>query len=161
MRNDNHTHLIQLRPRQDTLYVSQGRVVFATQRDGMLEPEPEHGLLVYKTRMLSSYRYLIDGQPVHAVASTSVEQHSWMGYYITAAPQVDDKGQKSETSDPARAATQHTLEMILRRFVGPGVHEDVDLTNYTQKPTTFTLQLEIEGDFADQNETDKPEAERN
>src|SRR5664279_704356 len=112
MSPDSDSHLIQLRPRSNTLYVSQGRVVFATQHDGMLEPEPEHGLLVYKTRMLSRYRYLIDGQPVHAVASTQVQQHSWMGYYIMSAPQVDDQGQKSGASVPPRAVTQHALELI-------------------------------------------------
>src|SRR5215216_4291923 len=127
MRNDNHTHLIQLRPRQDTLYVSQGRVVFATQRDGMLEPDAEHGLLVYKTRMLSRYRYLINGNPIPAVVSSNVQQHSWMGYYITTAPGVET-GPKDEASGQLKPDTQHTLELILRRFVGPGIHEDVDLT---------------------------------
>jgi len=151
--------LIQLRPRPNTLYVSQGRVVFATQLDGMLEPEPEHGLLVYKTRMLSRYRYLIDGHAIHVAASTQVQQHSWMGYYITTAPRAD-RGQTDEANLPLKVVTQQTLELILRRFVGPGVHEDVDLTNYTQEPTTFTLQLEIDADFADQNETAEPDTER-
>lgn len=160
MSNDNNLSLIQLRPRQNTLYVSQGRVVFATQRDGMLEPEPEHGLLVYKTRMLSRYHYLIDGKPLHAVVSSNVQQHSWMGYYIVVAPSVDTEPIDASSSH-LNAATQHTLELILRRFVGPGIHEDVDLTNYTQKPTAFTLQLEIDGDFADQNETDQPQKKRN
>ena len=159
MSHDSDSHLIQLHPRSNTLYVSQGRVVFATQPDGMLEPEPEHGLLVYKTRMLSRYRYLINGQPVHAVASTQVQQDSWMGYYITAAPSVE-QGKNREASLPLRAVTQQTLELILRRFVGPGIHEDVDLTNYTQEPTAFTLQLEIDGDFADQNEITEPEGKR-
>src|SRR5687768_17169932 len=81
--------LIQMRPRSNTLYVSQGRVAFATQRDGMLVPEHEHGLLVYKSRMLSRYRYLIDGYPWHNAMSSNVHQHSWMGYYMTVAPGVD------------------------------------------------------------------------
>jgi glycogen debranching enzyme len=159
MGKDNDIHLIQMRPRPDTLYGSQGRVAFATQRDGMLEPSSEHGLMVHKTRMLSSYRYLIDGNRLYPAMSSNVQQHSWMGYYITTAPGVAT-GPKDEATGQLKPDTQHTLELILRRFVGPGIHEDVDLTNYTQEQTTFTLELEIDSDFADQNERDKPEKKR-
>jgi hypothetical protein len=55
--------LIRLHPRDDMLYVSQGRTVLATARDGLIADGPEHGLFVYQTRMLSRYRYLIDGTP--------------------------------------------------------------------------------------------------
>ena len=59
--------LIQLRPRADTLYVSQGYTSLATERDGFIGDGPEHGLFVHETRLLSCYRWLIDGvlpQPV-------------------------------------------------------------------------------------------------
>src|SRR5687768_17305319 len=153
---DGIPNLIEIRPRADTLYISQGRVVLATQPDGMLTPQPEHGLLVYKTRMLSCYRYLVDGKPFLSMVSSNVEQHSWIGYYIMPAPGVDI-GPVDQATGQLKPASQHTLEMILRRFVGPGIHEDVDLSNYTQEQIAFTLQLEIEADFADQNETAIPE----
>src|SRR5437870_6575671 len=104
---DGVPNLIQIRPRADTLYVSQGRVVFATQRDGMLEGQPDHGLLVYKTRMLSRYRYLIDGSPPHCVVSSNVQQHAWMGYYITVAPGVDT-GPEDKATGQLKPASQHT-----------------------------------------------------
>src|SRR5918998_1134453 len=34
-----------------------------------------------------------------------------------------------------------------------GFHEDVDLTNFTQRRTQFTLTLELDADFADVDET--------
>ena len=49
-------YLVRLRPRADTLYVSQGRTVLATERDGFIADGAEHGLFVYETRLLSRYR---------------------------------------------------------------------------------------------------------
>ncbi|HET9533299.1 MAG TPA: glycogen debranching N-terminal domain-containing protein, partial [Blastocatellia bacterium] len=69
--------LIRLRPRDDTLYVSQSRTVLATDRDGFIDDGKEHGLLVHQTRLLSRYRYLIDGNPPRPVALSNVEQHTW------------------------------------------------------------------------------------
>jgi hypothetical protein len=76
------TNLVQLRPRSDTVVVSQGRTVLSTGRDGFIGDGAERGLFVYQTRLLSRYRYLIDGQPPQPNACSNVEQHSWLGYYI-------------------------------------------------------------------------------
>lgn len=56
-------HLVRLRPRGETLYVSQGHTVLATARDGLVAGGADHGLVVRETRLLSRYRYLIDGEP--------------------------------------------------------------------------------------------------
>ena len=37
--------------------------------------------------------------------------------------------------------------------MGSGLHEDVDLANFTQRPTSFRLDLELDADFADLVET--------
>lgn len=54
--------LIRLRPRSDTTYLSQNYTVLATDRNGFIAGGPDYGLFVYKTRLLSRYRYLIDGE---------------------------------------------------------------------------------------------------
>jgi hypothetical protein len=36
----------------------------------------------------------------------------------------------------------------LSRFVSDGLHEDVDVTNFTQQPASLTLELFLDGDFA-------------
>jgi glycogen debranching enzyme len=145
-------YLVRLKPRDDTLYVSQSRTVLATERDGFLSDGAEHGLFVHRTRLLSRYRYLIDGEHPLPAALSNVEQHSWLGYYITHAPGVspdeDDRG-----SGLVRSLTQQTLELRLARYVGEGFHEDVDLRNFTREPSTFRLELEIDADFADVEET--------
>ncbi len=51
--------------------------------------------------------------------------------------------------------SEETIELRVTRFVGLGVHEDLYLTNYSQKPVTFELQIEIDGDFADQQEVNR------
>src|SRR5215212_8515045 len=146
------TNLVQLRPRSDTIAISQGRTVLSTGRDGFISDGAEHGLFVNQTRLLSRYRYLIDGQPPQPNASANVEQHSWLGYYITLPPGTRN-GKPDQGSGQVPQAAEQTLELRLSRYVGGGVHEDVDLTNFTQQPTAFRLELEVAADFADQSET--------
>ncbi|HEY3122356.1 MAG TPA: glycogen debranching N-terminal domain-containing protein, partial [Vicinamibacteria bacterium] len=145
-------HLVRLRPRPETLYVSQGRTVLATARDGFVAEGEEHGLFFHQTRLLSRYGYLIDGHPPHPVALSNVEQHSWLGYYI-ALPPGTRLGDPDHGSGHLEEVSQQTLELLLARQVGAGMHEDVDLTNFTQRPTWFRLELVLDADFADQGET--------
>src|SRR5512138_472132 len=128
------TNQVQLHPRSDTVVVSQGRTVLSTGRDGFISDGAERGLFVYQTRLLSRYRYLIDGQPPQPNACSNVEQHSWLGYYITLPPGITT-GQKDQGSGQVPQAAEQTLELRLSRYVGGGVHEDVDLTNFTQQRT--------------------------
>ena len=163
-RNGNHSgsndlrvtpKLIRLHPREDSFEVSQGRSVLSTNLNGFIAPETAGGLFVHQTRMLSRYRWLIDGVEPHAVALSNVEQHSWLGYYIQVPPEMEHGG-KDRGSGEMSDASERSLELRLSRSVGCGVHEDVDLTNFTQKPAEFELQLEVDADFADQQETSQP-----
>src|SRR5437773_10662620 len=79
-------HLVRLRPRPETLYVSQNRTVLATRRDGFMNAEPEHGFFVQGTRLLSRYEYRLNGKPWSPSSLSNVEQHTWLGYYVTPPP---------------------------------------------------------------------------
>ncbi len=138
--------LVQIRPRADVLYTSQSRTVLATGIDGFICGGREQGLWVYQTRMLSRYRWLIEGQPPQACGVSNVEQHSSLAYYIAAPPNC----RQTETGDCN--PTQQTVELRLARFIGDGMHEDVDLANHTQIATRLRLELEVEADFADPSE---------
>ncbi len=160
-RNGNHSpksdlrvepRLIRLHPREDSFQVSQGRSVLSTNLNGFISPETANGLFVHQTRMLSRYRWLIDGAEPHAVALSNVEQHSWLGYYIQVPPNLAHGGNDRGSGEMSEAS-EKSVEVRLSRSVGYGVHEDVDLTNFTQKPTEFELNLEVDADFADQEET--------
>jgi glycogen debranching enzyme len=144
--------LVRLRARPDTLYVSQGRIAFATDLDGCVSDGPEHGLFVHETRLLSRYRYLINGEPFAPVALSNVDQHTWLGYYI-ALPPGGDENKRDQGSGQVQQASQQTLELRVSRYVGGGLHEDLDFTNFAQWPTRFTFEIDIGADFADQIET--------
>ena len=144
-------YLVRLRPRHSALYVAQGSTVLATERDGFIRGGEDHGLLVHQTRLLSLYRYLVNGEEPRPVALSNVEQHTWLGYYIALPPGVREE--RDYGSGQMEAISQQTIELRLSRYVADGMHEDVDITNYTQRRTAFTLTLEVDADFADIDET--------
>jgi glycogen debranching enzyme len=145
-------YLVRLRPRDDTRYVSQGRTLLAAGRDGMVSDDAGEGLFACQTRLLSRYRYLVEGEEPRPAALSNVEQNSWLGYYIRLAPGVDP-GPPDQGSGLMQAETEQTLELRVSRYVGEGIHEDLDLTNYTRAPLSFLFEIEVEADFADQEET--------
>jgi len=100
--------------------------------------------------LLSKYRYRVNGDVLFPVALSNVEQRSWLGYYIVSPPGVGHD--RASLTGPTEAA-QQTLEIRLSRFVSGGFHEDLDLTNFTQREVSVQLTLELDADFADQQET--------
>ncbi|WP_140908408.1 amylo-alpha-1,6-glucosidase [Cognatiluteimonas lumbrici] len=142
--------IARLQVRADALLVSRGDTVLSTQRDGFIEPGEEQGLFVHETRMLSLYRCRIGRQRPYPAAVSNIRQDHWMGYYIVRAP---GQGGEGGEEGGVRAASQEALELRVTRVVGEGMHEDLDLTNYTQQPTSFRLSFELDADFADLDET--------
>ncbi|HEY0600339.1 glycogen debranching N-terminal domain-containing protein [Brevundimonas sp.] len=141
--------LVRLRVRPGANHVSSGRTVLATDDDGVLTPRLDRGLFVHETRLLSRYRYLIDGAAPQPVSASNVDQRSWLGYFIAPAP----GGETEKERDPISGAAQEAVELRLSRYVGGGMHEDVDLTNFARWPVELELTLELESDFADSAET--------
>jgi glycogen debranching enzyme len=152
---DNHLHrsLAKISPRPRTIYCSQGRAVLATDLDGLIGDFPKHGLFFGETRLLSRYRYFIEDHAPQTVAVSNVEQHSWLGYYISPAPGAHWKHDTG--SGEMEEASEETIELKVSRTVGLGVHEDIDLTNFTQRPAEFSFEIEVDSDFADQAETSR------
>jgi glycogen debranching enzyme len=139
--------------RSRTIYCSQGRAVLATDPNGLIVGNTRHGLFVGQTRMLSQYRYLVDGKPPQMVAVSNVEQHSWLGYYIVLPAGL--KWTTDSGSGAMQPVSEQTIELKVSRTVGLGVHEDIDFTNFTQQPVRLTFEIEVDADFADQAETSR------
>jgi hypothetical protein len=150
------SHLVRLRPRADTLYVSQNRTVLATRRDGFINAEPDHGFFVRSTRLLSRYEYRLNGRPLFPTGLSNVEQHTWLGYYLASAAGKSD----GESEEAAGDMAQQAIEVRLSRFVSDGLHEDVDVTNFTQRSVGLTLELILDADFADTGETKEERLQR-
>ena len=140
--------LARIRARANTLYLSHGRTVLATERDGMIAPGSPHGLFVYETRLVSALRYFIDGQLPTPNVLSNVEQHSFLSYYLVAAPGVD-AGEPDRGSGMVPPESRQPLELRIARFAGDGLHEDITLTNYAKETTRFTFAIEIEHDCSD------------
>ncbi|MEP0546494.1 MAG: glycogen debranching N-terminal domain-containing protein [Rhodothermales bacterium] len=144
--------LVRLRPRTDTLYTSRGFLSLATDRDGFIDDGSEHGFFAHETRMLSRYRYRVDGEALTPVALSNVDQHTWLGHYIREAP-GNERGGGDHGSGMMDPESEYTLELQLHRRLGASVVERATITNYTQQPTAFRLTVEVDADFADLQET--------
>src|SRR5437867_2358277 len=99
--------LVRLQVRPETIYVSKGRTVLATGRDGFVDGGPDHGLFVHRTRLLSRYRYLVNGHAPYAVSVSNVAQRSSLGYYI--APAKEPDGRDPAIFEVARQAIELRL----------------------------------------------------
>src|SRR5688572_8848796 len=120
------TSLVSLNPRDDCFQLSQGRTVLVTGRDGWIDGGPDSGLFFHQTRIVSRHRLLLDGLPPRPAALSSVEQHSWLGYYLAA-----DETSGTLPDEDRRRLSLYGIEIRVSRFVGSGLHEDLDLISYS------------------------------
>ncbi len=140
--------LARLRPRDQLHYVSRNRTVLATARDGFIHGDGEQGFFVYQTRLLSLYRYLVDGKPPTPVGISNLEEHSQIAYYIAESPNPDRERLRGALGPGGKTATE-AIELRVLRFAGDGLREEVELSNHTLEPVHIALELEIDSDFAD------------
>jgi len=137
--------VIQLPPRSDTDYLGFDYGVFATARDGFVYPDRDDGLFMHRTRLLSRYRYIADGEQFKPVTLSLLNQKSWFGYYIQSARKPGD----FQGASP----TMQTLELTVARELNTGgLCEQLELTNYSQHRCQFEFGIELDADFADQDE---------
>lgn len=140
--------LVRLRPRPGSVHISRSRSVLTTDHSGLIANGAGHGFFVHETRLLSHWSYSIEGGDLWPNASSAVKQNQWAGYFIstppgvTALPRDDGSGQVPDES-------RQTLELRVMRVVDGGLHEDLDLTNYSTESTSFVLKVALDMDFAD------------
>jgi glycogen debranching enzyme len=147
VRHASEASRIRIRPGSEAVHISRGRTVLGMDREGVIHPKSSReGLFVYQTRVLSRYRWLMNGQEPTLSAQSGVEQHSWLAYYFQAPPNC----KQTPTGDCN--PSQQTIELRVARVVGEGMHEDVQITNHTQIATSITLSLEVEADFVARDE---------
>jgi|tagenome__1003787_1003787.scaffolds.fasta_scaffold20989561_10 glycogen debranching enzyme len=153
MKEHHYRSVAKVTPRPRIMYCSQGRAVLATDLEGLIGDYPRHGLFYEETRLLSRYRYFVNGQPPQMVVVSNVQQHSWLGYYIS--PAAGSEWKEDTGSGEMEQVSEETIEMKVTRTVGYGVHEDIDFTNFSQTAADISFEIELDADFADQAETFK------
>jgi len=143
--------LAKLRPREKVSYVSHSRTVLAVAADGFIHGEGEQGLFVCQTRLISIYRYRVNGHPLEPVGVSNLQEHSQIAYYIFESPNASSEF-LHEPLGPGGTAATESIELRLSRFASDGLIEEVELTNYSKHYVAFPLELEIDADFADASE---------
>lgn len=118
--------------------LNQGSTFMVTTLAGEIAPDAELGLFVRDTRLISSYRLFIQGQPWLLATSAAV---SYFGArHVFVSPKVRTAG---------GMIAERQIELKLERSVCGGVHEDFDITNHSDAEVSFHLELAVESDFAD------------
>jgi len=127
---------VQVGPAQ--IAIHQGQTVLLTETDGRVNWPSKCGLYFRDTRMISAWAIYANGELWDLLNGGAVAPH---------AARVFLTNRAFETEDGPVAA--RTLGLVIGRQVDGGLHEDVEITNNSQKPVRFNLEVAMRADFAD------------
>src|SRR5260370_10719658 len=118
-----------------TLTVLDGNTFFVSDAAGDVEAGPDpNGFFHADMRHLSTWRLLINGQPLYVLTSRTVDYYSAAIFATLATASVGENPPISVRRD---------------RFVAVGVHEDLTSQNHSDQPQSVTIDVEYGSDFAD------------
>lgn len=140
------TDLVRLETRPHQLIASSSRTVIVFDRDGMFT-DPENGLFIHETRMLSRFAWRVN-RGLYTTEASAVRQHSLLVYAI-ARPYKLLRAYSGQPSRPvARGATEETIELRLATALSDGFHQDADIRNFTIQEQWVDVEVELDADFA-------------
>jgi glycogen debranching enzyme len=120
------------------LTINQGSTFMVTDERGEIDSESEQGIFADDTRFVSYYQLHIN-QARWELLNSATTSYYRSRVYLANPPVATEEG------DIGR----HDLSLIVTRSVSDGVHEDLDVTNYSLKPVKFNLEIALRSDFAD------------
>jgi glycogen debranching enzyme len=121
-------------PHEAVTSLVEGSSFCASDPTGDIESDQQQGLFVRDTRVISSWRLLIDGAPLQPLATLPTEPFEGT-FMCRAAPRPGHE--------------DATIIVERRRFVSTGLREDVTVRNYGKETAGLHVSLEVEADFAD------------
>jgi len=127
---------VQVGPAQ--IAIHQGQTVLLTETDGRVSWPSKSGLYFRDTRVISAWAIYANGEPWDLLNGGAVAPH---------AARIFLTNRAFETEDGPVAA--RTLGLVIGRHVEGGLHEDIEITNNSQKPVRFNLEVAMRADFAD------------
>jgi glycogen debranching enzyme len=116
----------------------QGQTVFLTETDGRVNWPSKCGLYFRDTRVISAWAIFANGEQWDLLNGGAVAPQ---------AARIFLTNRGFATEDGPVAA--RTLGLEIGRQVDGGLHEDIDITNDSQKPVRFNLEVAMRADFAD------------
>ena len=118
--------------------IHQGQTVLVCAPDGQINWPSDMGLYFLDTRLISAWAVYPNGEPWELLNGGAVT-------YYAARIFLTNRGFPTEDGVvPARS-----LDFMLNRSIGGGMHEDLDITNYGRTRVCFNLEIAIRSDFAD------------
>ena len=127
---------VQVGPAQ--IAIHQGQTVLLTETDGRVHWPSKRGLYFRDTRVISAWAIYANGEPWDLLNGGAVAPQ---------AARIFLTNRAFETEDGPVAA--RTLGLVIGRQVDRGLHEDIEITNNSQKPVRFNLEVAVRADFAD------------
>lgn len=127
---------VQVGPPQ--IAIHHAMTVLVTDPDGQVNWPSDKGLYFFDTRLISAWSVYANGTPWNLLNGGAVTYDSARIHLIN---------QDFLTEDGPIA--RQTLALALSRVIDGGLHEDLDITNHSQKPVRFNLEVSLRSDFAD------------
>jgi glycogen debranching enzyme len=118
----------------DQLVVLEGSTFFVSHRDGDCPPSQETGFFSQDVRHLSTWRLLVEGQPIRLLTSRNDTYYSARVFGTLVSAGVGRNPPVSIRRD---------------RVVAGGLHEDLVVENNGPAAAALILELQVEADFAD------------
>jgi glycogen debranching enzyme len=120
------------------LTINQGSTFMVTDDRGEIDPDSEQGVFAGDTRFVSLCQLFINRERWKLLSSATTN-------YDEARLQFTNPQVATDRSEIAG----HTLALMVSRSISDGIHEDLDVTNYSLQPVQFRLEIVLGSDFAD------------
>ncbi len=130
------TFKVQVGPAQ--IAIHQGQTVLVTEPDGQVKWPSTRGLYFRDTRLISAWAIYANGVSWDLLNGGAVSGHAERIFLTNSA---------FESEEGPIAARM--LGLVIGRLIDGGMHEDIDITNNSQTPVRFNLEIAIRADFAD------------
>ncbi|WP_428491111.1 amylo-alpha-1,6-glucosidase [Rhodopila sp.] len=127
---------VQVGPPQ--IAIHQAMTVLVTESDGQINWPGDKGLYFFDTRLISAWSVYANGTKWDLLNGGAVNFDA-ARVFLTNQPFLTEDG----------PIPSQTLAFEISRVLDQGLHEDLDITNYGQKPVRFNLEIAIRSDFAD------------
>jgi len=118
--------------------INNGNTFLVSEFDGSITNATDQGLYSRDTRYISLYHIYIDGRPWTLLNSGATAYYASRSYLVN--PKI-----VTELGEVAPG----TLGLVLSRIIAHGLHEDIDINNYSPKHVHFSLEILMRTDFAD------------
>lgn len=120
------------------LTINQSATFMVTDLTGEITGDGELGVFADDTRFVSYYAISANGEPWTPLTA-SATAHNAASVHLT------NRTVPTEDGDVAEG----TLALTITRVIDDGIHEDLDVTNFSGEPVGFHLEIALRSDFAD------------